>query len=127
MNAKEATFHFHQMLSKNTLTESTCSWFESTLIRLLANFLAICILILFVLFTTTLVSRIKRFNKIFNFVFKKCTGIPVSWVFIAPGVSPKKPGGSPNNPAIRLYKFNTETGVILDYMQYYLDLLVSKN
>jgi len=46
-------------------------------------------------------------------------------MFIAPSVSPKKPGGQSNNPAIRLYKFNTDTGVILDYVQYFLDLHVS--
>ncbi|XP_076241629.1 cyclic GMP-AMP phosphodiesterase SMPDL3A isoform X2 [Calliopsis andreniformis] len=49
------------------------------------------------------------------------TGVPVSWIMMAPSVSPSRPGG-PNNPGLRLYKFETDTGQILDYTQYYLNL-----
>lgn len=46
-------------------------------------------------------------------------------MFLAPAVSPKRTTTSPNNPGLRLYKFNTNTGKVLDYMQLYLDLKVS--
>ncbi|XP_031829471.1 cyclic GMP-AMP phosphodiesterase SMPDL3A [Nomia melanderi] len=49
------------------------------------------------------------------------TGPPVSWIMMAPSISPNTPGG-PNNPGLRLYKFETNTGQVLDYTQYYLDL-----
>ncbi|XP_055531013.1 acid sphingomyelinase-like phosphodiesterase 3a [Wyeomyia smithii] len=48
-------------------------------------------------------------------------GKPVSWIMIAPSISPRRMGES-NNPAMRLYKFDTDTGQVLDYTQYYLDL-----
>ncbi|EEB18824.1 conserved hypothetical protein [Pediculus humanus corporis] len=50
------------------------------------------------------------------------TGVPVSWMFLSPAVSPKRTTTLPNNPGLRLYKFNTNTGKVLDYMQIYLDL-----
>ncbi|XP_046830104.1 acid sphingomyelinase-like phosphodiesterase 3b isoform X8 [Vespa velutina] len=50
------------------------------------------------------------------------TGNPVSWIMIAPSISPSTPGGGPNNPGFRLYKFETDTGQVLDYYQYYLNL-----
>ncbi|XP_023719561.1 acid sphingomyelinase-like phosphodiesterase 3a [Cryptotermes secundus] len=50
------------------------------------------------------------------------TGHPVSWIFIAPAVSPKRTPSGANNPGLRLYKFDTDTGQVLDYRQYYLDL-----
>ncbi|KAK0157439.1 hypothetical protein PV328_011183 [Microctonus aethiopoides] len=48
-------------------------------------------------------------------------GVPVSWIMMAPSITPGRPNG-PNNPGLRLYKFETGTGQILDYTQYYLDL-----
>ncbi|XP_035786018.1 acid sphingomyelinase-like phosphodiesterase 3a [Anopheles albimanus] len=48
-------------------------------------------------------------------------GKPVSWMMIAPSISPRRSSES-NNPAMRLYKFDTDTGQVLDYTQYYLDL-----
>ncbi|XP_058462845.1 acid sphingomyelinase-like phosphodiesterase 3b [Malaya genurostris] len=48
-------------------------------------------------------------------------GKPVSWMMIAPSISPRRMAES-NNPAMRLYKFDTDTGQVLDYTQYYLDL-----
>lgn len=51
-------------------------------------------------------------------------GVPVNWMFLAPAVSPKRTVTSPNNPGLRLYRFNTNTGKVLDYMQMYLDLKV---
>lgn len=55
---------------------------------------------------------------------KYFTGVPVNWMFLAPAVSPKRTTSFPNNPGIRLYKFNTNTGKVIDYMQLYLDLKV---
>ncbi|KAL5291313.1 SMPDL3B family protein [Megaselia abdita] len=46
---------------------------------------------------------------------------PVSWIMASPSVSPRK-GSLSNNPAMRLYKFETDSGQVLDYTQYYLDL-----
>ncbi|XP_043678182.1 acid sphingomyelinase-like phosphodiesterase 3b isoform X1 [Vespula pensylvanica] len=51
------------------------------------------------------------------------TGNPVSWIMIAPSITPNTPGGGPNNPGLRLYEFETGTGQVLDYKQYYLDLM----
>ncbi|XP_008554403.1 acid sphingomyelinase-like phosphodiesterase 3b [Microplitis demolitor] len=48
-------------------------------------------------------------------------GVPISWIMMAPSITPGRPNG-PNNPGLRLYKFETSTGQILDYIQYYLDL-----
>ncbi|KAH8361550.1 hypothetical protein KR084_007628, partial [Drosophila pseudotakahashii] len=50
-------------------------------------------------------------------------GNPISWLMIAPSIVPGKAGiGSPNNPALRLYKFDTGSGQVLDYTQFWLDL-----
>ncbi|KAK9875097.1 hypothetical protein WA026_005892 [Henosepilachna vigintioctopunctata] len=49
-------------------------------------------------------------------------GRPASWAMLAPAVTPKRTAAGPNNPGLRLYKFNQNTGQILDYTQYYLDL-----
>ncbi|XP_043276367.1 acid sphingomyelinase-like phosphodiesterase 3b isoform X3 [Venturia canescens] len=48
-------------------------------------------------------------------------GVPVSWIMMTPSVTPGRANG-PNNPGLRLYKFETSTGKILDYTQFYLDL-----
>ncbi|XP_017136939.1 acid sphingomyelinase-like phosphodiesterase 3b [Drosophila miranda] len=50
-------------------------------------------------------------------------GHPISWMMIAPSIVPRKAGiGSSNNPALRLYKFDTGSGQVLDYTQFWLDL-----
>ena len=36
----------------------------------------------------------------------------MSWIFIAPSVSPKRTFGGANNPGLRLYKFDTDTGQV---------------
>ncbi|GBP48776.1 Acid sphingomyelinase-like phosphodiesterase 3a [Eumeta japonica] len=46
----------------------------------------------------------------------------VSWALVAPAVSPRRDAAAPANPALRLYKFDTNTGKVLDYTQYYLNL-----
>lgn len=43
---------------------------------------------------------------------KIITGNPVSWIMIAPSVTPKRTSGGSNNPAMRLYKFETDTGQV---------------
>ncbi|XP_023246431.1 acid sphingomyelinase-like phosphodiesterase 3b [Copidosoma floridanum] len=48
-------------------------------------------------------------------------GEPVSWIMVSPSITPYRQGG-PNNPGLRLYKFDNNTGQILDYAQYYLNL-----
>ncbi|KAL0882608.1 hypothetical protein ABMA27_001046 [Loxostege sticticalis] len=47
---------------------------------------------------------------------------PVSWALLAPSVSPHRDPGGSSNPGLRLYKFDTNNGKVLDYTQYYLDL-----
>ncbi|GLG96407.1 Uncharacterized protein GBIM_03400 [Gryllus bimaculatus] len=48
---------------------------------------------------------------------------PVSWALVAPSVTPRRiHHNSANNPGLRLVKFDTETGAVKDYAQYYLDL-----
>ncbi|CAH1183777.1 unnamed protein product [Ceutorhynchus assimilis] len=49
-------------------------------------------------------------------------GRPVSWAMLAPSITPKRNHLGSNNPGIRLFKFNKDTGQIIDYTQYYLDL-----
>lgn len=39
-------------------------------------------------------------------------GKPVSWMMVAPSVTPKKQNVGANNPAMRLYKFETDTGQV---------------
>ncbi|XP_050664419.1 acid sphingomyelinase-like phosphodiesterase 3a [Leptidea sinapis] len=48
-------------------------------------------------------------------------GRPVSWALLAPSVTPRG-AGSISNPGLRLYKFDTNNGKVLDYTQYYLDV-----
>ncbi|XP_019760900.2 acid sphingomyelinase-like phosphodiesterase 3a isoform X1 [Dendroctonus ponderosae] len=49
-------------------------------------------------------------------------GRPISWAMIAPSITPKRNHVGPNNPSLRLYKFNKDTGQVFDYSQYYMDL-----
>lgn len=44
--------------------------------------------------------------------FSTSAGMPVSWIMIAPSVTPKKSNIGSNNPAMRLYKFDTDTGQV---------------
>jgi len=51
------------------------------------------------------------------------TGRPISWILLAPAVSPREPGlaegSGPNNPSIRLVKFDTNSGqVTLDHFSW---------
>ncbi|CAH0407184.1 unnamed protein product [Chilo suppressalis] len=48
-------------------------------------------------------------------------GRPVSWALLAPSLTPRG-AGSISNPGLRLYKFDSNTGKVLDYTQYYLDV-----
>nr|CAD7261991.1 unnamed protein product [Timema shepardi] len=45
----------------------------------------------------------------FRVVYKN-NGRPVSWMFISPAVSPRRTPSGANNPGLRLYKFDTDTG-----------------
>ncbi|XP_021208939.1 acid sphingomyelinase-like phosphodiesterase 3b [Bombyx mori] len=47
---------------------------------------------------------------------------PVSWALLAPSVTPHRYPNDASNPGLRLYKFDTHNGKVLDYTQYYLDL-----
>ncbi|KAK9701967.1 Acid sphingomyelin phosphodiesterase C-terminal region [Popillia japonica] len=57
----------------------------------------------------------------FRVIYNK-RGRPVSWAMLAPAVTPRQTPDGSNNPGLRLYRFNKNTGHILDYTQYYLDL-----
>lgn len=37
---------------------------------------------------------------------------PISWAMIAPSVTPKRTNDGPNNPGLRLYKFDQDTGQV---------------
>nr|XP_026484291.1 acid sphingomyelinase-like phosphodiesterase 3a [Vanessa tameamea]XP_026484292.1 acid sphingomyelinase-like phosphodiesterase 3a [Vanessa tameamea]XP_026484293.1 acid sphingomyelinase-like phosphodiesterase 3a [Vanessa tameamea] len=50
---------------------------------------------------------------------------PVSWAFLAPSVSPHHDPAGSSNPGLRLYKFDSDNGKVLDYTQFYLDLAVA--
>jgi sphingomyelin phosphodiesterase acid-like 3 len=58
--------------------------------------------------------------------FHPCsTGKPISALFLSPAVTPWKstlPGVGANNPSIRLFQYDRETGVLLKYEQYFLNL-----
>lgn len=49
-------------------------------------------------------------------------GRAVSWAMLAPSLTPRRTTDGPNNPGLRLYKFDKDTGQVIDYTQYYLDL-----
>ncbi|KAF6207953.1 hypothetical protein GE061_016402 [Apolygus lucorum] len=53
--------------------------------------------------------------------------VPVNWMLMAPAVSPRRTSSGANNPGVRLYKFETSTGQVLDYTQYYLDLNIANS
>ncbi|KAL4710797.1 hypothetical protein ACJJTC_009346 [Scirpophaga incertulas] len=55
----------------------------------------------------------------FRLIYRE--GRPVSWAFLAPSLTPRG-AGSISNPGLRLYKFDSNTGKVLDYTQYYLDV-----
>ncbi|XP_063221115.1 acid sphingomyelinase-like phosphodiesterase 3b [Bacillus rossius redtenbacheri] len=40
-------------------------------------------------------------------------GTPVSWLFVAPALSPRRTPSGANNPGIRLYKFDTISGQVM--------------
>nr|XP_024214780.1 acid sphingomyelinase-like phosphodiesterase 3b [Halyomorpha halys] len=58
----------------------------------------------------------------FRVIYDEMGEKPINWILMAPAVSPKRTSSGANNPGIRLYKFETTTGQVLDYTQYYLDL-----
>lgn len=39
-------------------------------------------------------------------------GTPVSWAMIAPSITPRRNNEGPNNPGLRLYKFDQDTGQV---------------
>uniref|UniRef100_A0A6P7G735 Acid sphingomyelinase-like phosphodiesterase 3b n=1 Tax=Diabrotica virgifera virgifera TaxID=50390 RepID=A0A6P7G735_DIAVI len=47
---------------------------------------------------------------------------PISWAMVAPSVTPRRTNDGPNNPGLRLYKFDKDSGQVFDYTQFYLDL-----
>jgi len=60
-------------------------------------------------------------------IFRDEKGSPISWAMLNPSVSPFKISANglvveSSNPAVRLYRYNTYSGEIYDYAQYYLDL-----
>ncbi|KAI5646430.1 acid sphingomyelinase-like phosphodiesterase 3a [Phthorimaea operculella] len=61
-----------------------------------------------------------RHTDTFRLVYSS-EGRPVSWALLAPSLTPRG-AGSISNPGLRLYKFDSKTGKVLDYTQYYLDV-----
>ncbi|XP_054258733.1 acid sphingomyelinase-like phosphodiesterase 3b [Macrosteles quadrilineatus] len=49
-------------------------------------------------------------------------GVPVSRIFFAPSLTPRRSSSGYNNPGVRKYKIEIDTGQVLDYSQYFLDL-----
>ncbi|XP_059473805.1 acid sphingomyelinase-like phosphodiesterase 3a [Neocloeon triangulifer] len=49
-------------------------------------------------------------------------GEPVNWLMVAPSVTPWRPPSDSGNPGLRLFKYDTDSGQILDYTQFYLEL-----
>lgn len=43
------------------------------------------------------------------------TDRPVSWVLLAPSVSPHRDPSESSNPGLRLYKFDTNNGKVSDF------------
>ncbi|XP_063376920.1 acid sphingomyelinase-like phosphodiesterase 3a [Cydia fagiglandana] len=64
-----------------------------------------------------------RHTDTFRLVYSE--GRPVSWAFLAPSVTPRG-AGSISNPGLRLYKFDSNNGKVLDYTQYYLDVTTNR-
>ncbi|XP_028033123.1 acid sphingomyelinase-like phosphodiesterase 3a [Bombyx mandarina] len=60
-----------------------------------------------------------RHSDTFRLIYNE--GHPVSWALLAPSLTPRG-AGSVTNPGLRLYKFEINTGKVLDYTQYYLDV-----
>ncbi|KAH1015763.1 hypothetical protein HUJ04_007098 [Dendroctonus ponderosae] len=54
-------------------------------------------------------------------------GRPISWAMLAPSITPKRTHDGPNNPGLRIYKFDKYSGEVFDYTQYYLDLSTANN
>lgn len=51
-------------------------------------------------------------------------GKPVSWIMVAPSITPRKSNiGLSNNPAMRLYKFETDTGQVSFSFSYLIIIL----
>ncbi|XP_057663020.1 acid sphingomyelinase-like phosphodiesterase 3a isoform X2 [Diorhabda carinulata] len=46
-------------------------------------------------------------------VIYSTNGKPISWAMVAPSVTPKRTIDGPNNPGLRLYKFDKDTGQVL--------------
>ncbi|ALC44232.1 CG32052, partial [Drosophila busckii] len=68
-------------------------------------------------------SKLRSIKLSPNSFDKQLLGTPISWLMVTPSVVPRKAGlGASNNPALRLYKFDTSSGQLLDYTQYWLDL-----
>lgn len=56
--------------------------------------------------------KMNSLMRLFLFCF---LGRPISWAMIAPSITPKRNHVGPNNPSLRLYKFNKDTGQVMKY------------
>ncbi|BES88133.1 sphingomyelin phosphodiesterase [Nesidiocoris tenuis] len=54
-------------------------------------------------------------------------GSPVSTIFLTPAITPKRTSSGTNNPALRLYTFDTDNGQVLNYIQYFMNLTSSNS
>lgn len=60
-------------------------------------------------------------NLIITFIL---SGRPISWAMLAPSITPKRSNDGPNNPGLRLYKFDKNTGQVSynNYIPYVVPL-----
>nr|CAI5846210.1 unnamed protein product [Callosobruchus analis] len=58
-------------------------------------------------------ARLKELGPRFTLRLKSLQkGRPISWALLAPSVTPKRNNDGPNNPGLRLYKFDKDTGQV---------------
>lgn len=67
------------------------------------------------------------FSKAIYQIIEFVIGKPVSWIMIAPSVTPRKTNVGSNNPAMRLYKFDTDTGQVSSKILFCLIDLIEEN
>lgn len=124
-SVKRACFNRPTVLTPTTTIGNISIWFETIPASSWDNFSGTCIRIAFGLCMTKLVRHLYHLSHSFffmayrySFIFVKGSrcicflGRPISWAMIAPSITPKRNHMGPNNPGLRLYKFNKDTGQV---------------
>lgn len=95
---------------------NTPSFHHKLVVFLFIIYLKFCVLLNNIIFAISKVPIQFCFEISFVYLpFSTPAGMPVSWIMIAPSVTPKKTNIGSNNPAMRLYKFDTDTGQVSTY------------